>query len=42
METLIVHAGQNSIDKCVSGQEAATQLKENLNLIVLLYAKLIC
>ena len=30
-ETLIVHVGHNSIDKVVSGQEAATQLKETVD-----------
>ena len=30
-ETLIVHVGHNSIDKGVSGQEAATQLKETVD-----------
>ena len=29
-ETLIVHVGHNSIHKCVSGQETATQLKETV------------
>ena len=31
METLFVHIGHNSIDKGVSGQEAATQLKETVD-----------
>ena len=30
-ETLIVHVGHNSIDKGVSEQEAATQLKETVD-----------
>ena len=30
-ETLIVQVSQNSIDKGVSGQEAATQLKETVD-----------
>ena len=30
-ETLIVHVGHNSIDKGISGQETATQLKETVD-----------
>ena len=35
IETLFVHVGHNSIDKCVSGQQEATQLIESDNKFML-------